>query len=254
MAVSVVSHGHDALLPALLQALARTGAGVISRVILTHNLPPLPAPRAPRTAGAWPFELVEVVNREPQGFGRNHNQAALRAGGAAFFAVLNPDVSWDGSGLWPVLRAAAAEPGVGCVFPRLLNVDGSPQDQVRGAVTPWALLRRRLLGLPDRHADWVSAAFWVLPMGVFRTLRGFDESFHMYCEDVDFCLRLQLQGWVLQGVDAPVVHEARRASHSDLRHFGWHLGSLLRLWSGGVLWRYIRRRKSAGFAVRCPAD
>lgn len=249
MAVSVVSHGHDAQIADLLAELARTGAGVIGRVILTHNLRPAGDALA---STRWPFELLEIVNERPQGYGRNHNCAASHAGDASLLAVLNPDVSWQGRDLWEELRTAASAPGAGCVFPRLLNADGSAQDQVRSAVTPWALVRRRLLRLTDTHADWVSAAFWVTPVAVFRAMKGFDERYFMYCEDVDFCLRLHLQGWRLQGVGTCVLHDARRASHSDARHFGWHLRSLLRLWCSGVLWRYLWRRKTARFSVRLP--
>ena len=250
MAVSVVSHGHDALLEALLVQLASTGNGVIERVILTHNLTP---EQSWASATRWPFALIEIVNARPQGFGRNHNRASEQVGDSELLAVLNPDVSWEDAALWESLRKAAEAPDAGCVFPRLLNADGSVQDQVRAAVTPWALARRRLLRQPDAHADWVSAAFWVLPIAVFRRLGGFDERYHMYCEDVDFCLRLQLHGWQLQGIENNVRHEARRASHSDPRHLVWHVASLLRLWCSDVLWRYVRQRGRHSLHVRWPS-
>ena len=63
---------------------------------------------------------------------------------------------------------------------------------------PLALLRRHLLKQPQRRVDWVSAAFWLVPHAVWRRLGGFDEGYYMYCEDVDFCLRLQLAGWQLR--------------------------------------------------------
>lgn len=254
IAVSVVSHGHDHLLPGLLRQIAETGAGCIARVVLTHNLPPRSIDTEAALVGSWPFELIEIVNPAPAGFGRNHNRAAEQAGDCALLAIVNPDVAWSDADLWKALQAAAMRTDIGCAFPRLMNTDGSVQDQVRGAVTPWALVRRRLLHRADTHSDWVSAAFWMVPLGVFRQMRGFDERFHMYCEDVDFCLRLQLRGWLLQGVPEKVVHDASRASHRDPRHSIWHVRSLLRLWCGSVLWRFVWRRKAARLTVRIAGD
>ena len=238
LSVSVVSHGHDAWLPTLLAQMAPGGAGVVEPVIVTHNLPPVgPA----LGAQAWPFALVEVVNATPAGFGTNHNRAFQRAR-AEVFCVLNPDLRFGDVSLWSRLAAAALQPGVGCAYPRLLNPDGRLQDSEREAVTPWALLRRRALGLHDRSVDWVSAALWAAPAAVYRAVGGFDERYFMYCEDVDFCLRVQLAGYRLCRVDAEAEHEAQRASHRRPRHFFWHLHGLWRLWTTPVLWRYLRLR------------
>ncbi|XAH22985.1 glycosyltransferase [Xylophilus sp. GW821-FHT01B05] len=240
LTVSVVSHGHDAWLPGLLQQLALTGAGQIVQVILTHNLPP--ANGTLQDAG-WPFQLTQIVNTAPKGFGPNHNEAFKQAQ-APLFCVLNPDIRLPDPSLWPALCEAASLPGVGCAYPRLLDTDGTQQDSERAAVTPWALFRRRVLRRADARVDWASAALWVLPSSVYRQLGGFDERYFMYCEDVDFCLRLQLGGWRLLHVPAEAVHEAQRASHRQRSHLVWHLQSLWRLWTRPVLWRYLWTRAS----------
>jgi len=240
LAVSVVSHGHDAWLPGLMQQLALTGAGRIVQVILTHNLPP--SGTALPDSG-WPFRLTQIVNAAPAGFGANHNRAFDRAE-APLFCVLNPDMRLPDPSLWASLCRAASRPEVGCAYPRLLDTDGAVQDSERSAVTPWALFRRRVLRRADTRVDWASAAMWVLPAQVYRQLGGFDERYFMYCEDVDFCLRLQLGGWRLLRVPADAVHEAQRASHRQWRHLAWHLRSLWRLWTGAVLWRYLWARGS----------
>ena len=87
---------------------------------------------------------------------------------------------------------SVGQPGVGAVTATLLNADGSVQDNQRALVTPWSLFRRRVLQRPELQIDWYSAAFLLLPSAAFRAVGGFDERYHMYCEDVDLCLRLQL--------------------------------------------------------------
>ncbi|VVP60388.1 hypothetical protein PS838_06142 [Pseudomonas fluorescens] len=39
--------------------------------------------------------------------------------------------------------------------------------------------------------DWVEASFFVMHADTYKKLRGFDESYFMYCEDLDLCYRLR---------------------------------------------------------------
>jgi N-acetylglucosaminyl-diphospho-decaprenol L-rhamnosyltransferase len=233
--VSVVSHGHCAMVARLLGQLCESHDGWIGHCIVTHNIDE-PALEPP--AGGWPFRFTERFNAAPAGFGANHNRA-FELCDSPLFCVLNPDIELAGPGLWAALAGQAGMPGAGLAYPALLNADGSRQDNEREAVTPAALLRRHLLKQPQRRVDWISAAFWLVPTPVFRRLGGFDEGFFMYCEDTDFCLRLRLAGLALRRADAQVLHHARRGSRGPSRQLAWHLYSLLRLWSGRVLWRYM---------------
>jgi N-acetylglucosaminyl-diphospho-decaprenol L-rhamnosyltransferase len=233
--VSVVVHGHTLAVERLLRRLCEGHGGLVEHCVMTHNLPG--APFAPPQEG-WPFRFTEVFNPLPIGFGANHNQAFEHCT-TDYFCVLNPDVELTGAELWAALLREASRPGTGLAYPRLLNPDGSYQDNEREAVTPAALLRRHLFKQPQRRVDWISAAFWMVPAQVYRRLGGFDERFFMYCEDTDFCLRLQLAGLALRRADVAVMHEARRGSRSPGRQLAWHLQSLMRLWSGPVLRQYL---------------
>lgn len=236
--VSIVSHGHGADVQGLLEALAAQSAKWVGRVVLTQNVPE-PAPRAP--AGGWPFLLELVRNPHPAGFGRNHNQALAR-GDEPFVCVLNPDVKLLAQEPFAALVQAAGQAGVGCAYPQQWDEKGQLQDSERAVPTPWALLWRHLARRPEQQVDWVNAACLVLPRAVWQALDGFDERYFMYCEDVDFCLRLRLAGWALVRAPAQVVHAGNRTSHRRLRHFGWHVGGLLRLWGSPV---YARARALA---------
>jgi N-acetylglucosaminyl-diphospho-decaprenol L-rhamnosyltransferase len=235
LTVSVVSHGHEAVLPALLGQLARDGRGVIAQVVVTHNKPAQPLP----LQAEWPFAVTEVFNPAPLGFGANHNRAFGQCR-TEQFGILNPDIEAMDPDLWPALAEAAGRLGVGCAYPRLLNPDGSVQNE-REAVTPLALMRRHVFKASQRRTDWVSGALWVVPAAAWRALGGFDERYFMYCEDADFCLRLQLAGWQLARVEPTARHAAAWASRKPGRAMGWHLRSLLRFWTQPVLWRYLAR-------------
>ena len=233
--MSVVIHGHTAVVERLLQRLCESHGGMVGHCVITHNLPG--AAFTPPPEG-WPFRFTEIFNPQPLGFGANHNQAFEHCT-TDFFCVLNPDVELTGPELWTRLLREASRPGTGLAYPSLFNPDGSCQDNEREAVTPTALVRRHLFKQPERRVDWISAAFWVVPTPVYRQLGGFDERFFMYCEDTDFCLRLQLAGFALRRAEVGVMHEARRDSRRPGRKFAWHLQSLVRLWSGPVLRQYL---------------
>lgn len=207
----------------------------IGEVVLTHNLP---AESVPAPPGGWPFRFIEVFNSTPAGFGANHNQAFTRCS-SEFFCVLNPDVELNDPAIWQRLVQRGREPRVGCAYPLLLNPDGSRQDNEREAVSPLALLRRHVLKRAQVRVDWVSAAFWLVRAQAWQDVGGFDERYFMYCEDTDFCLRLQMAGWKLARADTTAVHDASWSSRQLGTHLAWHLTSMMRLWLQPTLRRYI---------------
>lgn len=255
IALSIVSHGHGAQVLQLLTLLSRSSGGWISRVWITLNIaePDLTQALA-RSDGAWQGKLdVRLIcNNKPQGFGANHNHAFLQDQlqpiPAPYFAVMNPDISWHQEP-WQAMVQAALQDGVGGVYPRQFDPHGKPQDHARRVPTPKALLCRYLGRAPDRHMpsatpDWANAALLLFRRAAYQQLQGFDESYHMYCEDVDICLRLQLAGYrLVEAPGASVVHEASRASRRHLRHLGWHLRSLLRLWHSPAYRQYRDRHE-----------
>lgn len=237
--VSIVSHGHGAAVARLLRDLAALDDSRLRRVVLTLNRPePELAVLGQRP---WPFALDITENARPRGFGANHNRAfALdgRLGPSEAFAVLNPDLRLRGNPFGGLLRRLAGEAArVGACYPVQVDENGRRQDHERLLPTPARLLRRHLPGARRREVgagdrpDWVNAAFLLLRREAYGSIGGFDEDYHMYCEDVDLCLRLQLAGWQLvRADDVVVVHAAQRASHRQPRHLAWHLRSLWRLW------------------------
>lgn len=242
LVVSVVSHGHGDMVHALLLQLARVSAASISRVVLTQNLPePEPVP----PAGGWPFELLRVVNEAPLGFGANHNRA-LATVTEPFVCVLNPDVMLVGhEDPFQVLVSACCASNIGCAYPVQIDPEGRVQGSEREVPSPVALLRRRLMGRQEIRVDWVNAACMVLPSAVWRSLGGFDERYFMYCEDVDLCLRLRLRGLHLAKAPVRVIHAGQRASSRSLKHLGWHVQSLWRLWHSPVYARALQFLTSA---------
>lgn len=239
--LSVVSHGHDADVRVLLQSLAGFAAPQPVRVVLTLNRPE-PALLAFVRGRTWPFEVHLRENGRESGFGANHNRAFADCDTAAF-GVVNPDIRLPADPLGPLLAALGASERAGCAYPRQQTSSGVPQDSQRTLPTPVRVFLRRLVPAARRPAgpddvDWVNGAFMLFDARAYAQIGGFDESYYMYGEDVDVCLRLQLAGYRLVPADVVVVHDAHRASHVRWQHLMWHLRSLLRLWTSATYRNY----------------
>lgn len=234
--VSVVSHGQERLLAALLEDLSAITASKscpVRSAVITHNI-------GMRELGC-PQNIVErchvIVNSRPKGFGANHNAAFVHCD-TEWFAVLNPDIRVDAEVFGRLIEHARPEDGV--LAPSLIEPASGALAPRRGLLTPWEILRRRLpRWQPPTNAVWFPGAFLVIRSSVFRQIGGFDERYHLYAEDFDLCARLRLAGWMLHDVpEVRVEHNAQRSSHVQWRYLRWHMTSLLRLWSGATFWRY----------------
>lgn len=243
--VSIVSHGHDAEIAPLLRDLRALRDARLRRVIVTLNVPPV----TDAPAGPWPFELDWLRNERPLGFGANHNRAFThdtRQGASPLFAVLNPDLRLRANPFEPLVAALRADDRAGAAYPVQRDAAGRAQDHERrwptlGRLLTRYLLRRRHEVGEGERPDWVNGAFLLLRHAAYAGVGGFDERYHMYCEDVDLCLRLQAAGWRLARADAAVVeHTAQRNSHRRMQHLAWHLRSLWRLWCSPA-WRHRPR-------------
>lgn len=61
------------------------------------------------------------------------------------------------------------------------------------------------------ETDWATTACAIIPMKIFKELSGFDnETFFLYCDDLDFSWRLRLLGYkIIYQPYAPVFHAKR---------------------------------------------
>jgi N-acetylglucosaminyl-diphospho-decaprenol L-rhamnosyltransferase len=156
------------------------------------------------------YPQVRLVRLQQNiGFARANNLAAKEAAGD-FLLLLNPDtVVLDGA-VQKALQFARGQSGEIVVGARTFFKDGSLNyNSCHGQPTPWSLLcqasgltsifRKSAIFAPEslgswrrdtqREVDAVSGAFLLISRKLWNTLNGFDESFFMYGEDTDLCLR-----------------------------------------------------------------
>jgi N-acetylglucosaminyl-diphospho-decaprenol L-rhamnosyltransferase len=155
---------------------------------------------------------IVLRNEQPARFTRSANLGLARASGEILL-LLNSDTEVEPGGLGRLLDAFAGEPELGIAGALLHYPDGTPQwSGGREPSLPWffalasglpAVLERlpfyrRAKPLdPHRPArvDWVTGAALAMRRGVWEAVGPFDEGFHFYAQDLDFCLRARDAGW-----------------------------------------------------------
>lgn len=249
--ISIVSHGHGILVRHLLRDLAAQDTIADWLVILTLNIPEEIGPGEIVDADLTGLRARLVRNKDPKGFGANHNAASSIAEGE-LFVIVNPDIRLTAPDT--LARLAAMEwhdPQPALRAPVVVAPDGGREDSVRRNLTVPNLIHRVRNRAAGWEADpdgstffWLAGMFLVAPLDMFRALGGFDERFRLYCEDYDLSARWHLAGGRLEVIRTlTVMHDARRDSRRSARHLRWHLTSLLRVWRSRPFWKIVAARR-----------
>ena len=165
----------------------------------------------------WAGSARVIANDENVGFARANNQAFAQSR-SPFVFLLNADAEVLDGTIDRLMATLREHPRAAICAPRLVNPDGSLQPSVwPNPLTPLHILVSglglgRLLprGLRGRllFADqWTYDALAEVPMAggaalmvrreAIDAVGGFAESFAMYGEDDEWCLRMRRAGWVV---------------------------------------------------------
>lgn len=238
--ISIVSHGHRAMIISLLHDLASMQRPDIE-VLLTWNLQD---EAQANNLEDLSFPVIHIVNPVPKGFAANHN-AAFRQSTGENFVVLNPDIRLPADPFDALLDVLRITPNAICA-PLIRNTLNELEDSARFFPSPLTLLKKAiakafriplaLQSIPARDSllmpDWVAGMFMVIPRAVYADLQGLCEKYFLYYEDVDLCARARLRGVsILVTTKAFAIHDARRESHRSMRFLAWHIASALRFFT-----------------------
>lgn len=224
IAVAVVTHDSEDVLPGLLDSLPAALSGVPDwRLVVADN--------------ASTDRSVDLVRRRVpdalvvhlgtnRGYAAGVNACAAAVPDATAVLVVNPDVRLE-PGAVAALVATARLPGVGIAVPRLVGTDGRLAYSLRRTPTVARAFGEALLGggragryaalsevvtdpavyrRPSR-SDWASGAAMLVTARCLREVGPWDESFFLYSEETDFALRAGDAGFAVQlAPDAQAVH------------------------------------------------
>lgn len=174
--------------------------------------------RAQEEAG----RLRAVLNPENLGFGKACNQGAALAGGR-YVLLLNSDTVAQPRWLEAMVACADGAAEIGVVGSRLVYPDWSIQhagivfnaqvlpDHVHRGVAP-----DDPAVLEERDYPAVTGACMLVRRELYERLGGFDETYRMYVEDVDLCLRAWDAGYRVTYCPASLLVHHESASVPDL--------------------------------------
>lgn len=219
----IVNFNSARLLPACLQSVEQLNLPSKDYEIRIINNDPNEVSDLEKLQETHTFFLIHT--RKNIGFGAANNQAARLARGNILI-FLNPDTVVLKMDIERIARHFETFPHCGILGFRLLLPDGGIQPWSTGTeVTLWDIIRNNL-GFPASRAlwrnenvasvAWVSGGAFAIPRKVFKLVRGFDEEFFLYFEDVDLCRRVRERGYeVTLFPEIQVLHEGGRSSASS---------------------------------------
>lgn len=182
-------------------------------------------------------QVVYVDSGGNVGFGKG-NTIGFKTAEARYYFALNRDtiVPENSNTMKRIIEFMDREPKIGCIGPRLLNMDGTLQYSCYRFDLPSILIkplkqlnfdkkykwvRKRTEGLlmkdfdhgHTRPVDWVLGAAMVVRKEVVDEIGWFDDRYFMYLEDCDWCHRMWEAGWSVYYVhDIVIKHAHARGS------------------------------------------
>ncbi|MGH9970076.1 MAG: glycosyltransferase family 2 protein [Pyrinomonadaceae bacterium] len=229
LSIIIVNWNGGALLRQCLRCLAEHPPSVVYEIIVVDNgssdesVAWLQSDEAHALFGEAALQIIE--NPDNRGFARANNQA-ITATNSPLVLLLNSDADVSPGAIDTLIATLCSESRIGAVGPRLHNTDGTLQHSVwRNPPTVreillngsgvWRLLPKRMRGELLLGGHWDHDRKRDVPMlfgaailarrEMIEEVGALDERFHMYSEDVEWCLRIVRAGWRLVFEPAAVV-------------------------------------------------
>lgn len=172
-------------------------------------------------------DVIVIENKDNAGFGRANNQGFDIARGK-FTLILNPDTIIGSHTLRDCIAFYNAH-SADCGGIGVQMHDGYGRflpESKRSFPTPWVsfckifglsslfpysplFAKYHLRYLPADRAhniDILSGAFIFIPTQILRQVKGFDEDFFMYGEDIDLSFRIVKAGYRNYYIPSPIIH------------------------------------------------
>ena len=177
-------------------------------------------------------EAVMTIPSTNAGYAAGINRGVVDGAPTPAVLILNPDLVL-GEGAASAMLRVLQRHRVGVVAPKVLDAQGRLVHSLRRDPT---LLRGLGLGrwsMPlfadrvnqeamyehEQQVEWALGAALLLDRECFDLLGGWDDSYFLYSEETDYCLRARDHGWkVVYTPDATVTHIEGGSGRSALTH------------------------------------
>jgi len=155
-----------------------------------------------------------IRNEENLGFAKGNN-VGIRRGTGEYVLLINSDVHVLDNCIKQIVEYMKQNPRIGLLGPKMLGADRKSYRSYMGAPTLWRAFCRalaldvlfpnsRIFGgflMPYFKRDQVAEVdvlngwFWAARRDALNQVGLLDETFFMYGEDIDWCIRFRQAGW-----------------------------------------------------------
>jgi GT2 family glycosyltransferase len=185
----------------------------------------------------------KVVRSANVGFAGGINRGVREGESAEAILALNPDVRLGENAIPPLLKALH-EPNVGIVAPQVRSPQGELEFSLRRepsllnaaglSRTGWPAVSEHLSDPVDyarpQIVDWALGAVLLISRGCYDLLGGWDESFFLFSEETDFCLRARDLGLLTRYEPQSVAVHIGGASGRSGRTYSMQMVNRVRLY------------------------
>jgi GT2 family glycosyltransferase len=211
LSIIIVPHKNREVLQAALTAVYNSQTSYSYEVIVVDN-----------DSRDGTVEMVEqdypqatLIKNTNEGFGKGNNRGIKVAQGE-YVLLLNPDTKIAPNTLQVMLGFMKARPDIGIATCKLVKANGELDWACRRSFPDPAVAFYRLSGLSkifkrskrfaaynltnknvdeETEIDALAGAFALISRACLEAVKGFDEDFYMYGEDIDLCYRAQKAGF-----------------------------------------------------------
>ena len=232
VSIVIVSYRVKYFLEQTIAAAREAVAGIDAEIIVVDNNSPDDTmahvkPRFP--------DVTFVENHDNVGFARANNQAINMARGR-YILILNPDTIITTRSITEPMQWMQSHPKCGAIGVHMIDGDGVflPESK-RAFPSPWVSFCK-IFGLSklfprsrwfakyhlrylDEHqphsVDILAGAYMFCRADVLQQMRGFDEDFFMYGEDIDLSYRMVQAGYQNWYLPVDIIHYKGESTKKD---------------------------------------
>ena len=248
VSICVVTHNNESKILDLMKSIFENTRDINFEVFLVDNA------SKDATTGLVKknYPKVKIIKlKENKGFSYANNQI-LNKLNSKYHVVINPDIIFESNVFKELADYLEQNEDVAIITPKVLSEDGSVQYLAKKEPRLKYLLAGRLKNffkfLGKYHYEYVlkektdkekepfeiencTGCFMMIRSEVFKKLKGFDQRFFMYFEDVDLSKRARKYGKIIFYPKTHVIHLWERASAKNLRFLFIHISSMIKYFS-----------------------
>lgn len=203
LSIIIVTYNSEKYIKNCLDSVIKTGYDINYEIIIFDN----DSKDKTTTIIEAEYEKVRIIrSRSNLGFAKGNNEAVKISRGK-YILLLNHDTILLNH-ISKGLNIVKNDDKIGALGIKMLNKDKVYERSVGKFPKPHQLIKFSLLNIKSeefvtgnfekpeflRKVDWISGAFLLTRKKYWDKVKGLDEQYFMYVEDVDFCKKLELIG------------------------------------------------------------